>query len=33
MMNNMTTVKYWSWLGVFSASILFWCQLLWLALH
>ncbi|MCM7954914.1 hypothetical protein M8U27_07520 [Enterobacter hormaechei] len=23
MMNNMTTVKYWSWLGVFSASILF----------
>ncbi|MCE1230888.1 hypothetical protein LWU77_09470 [Enterobacter hormaechei] len=25
MMNNMTTVKYWSWLGVFSASILFWC--------
>ncbi|WP_341849271.1 hypothetical protein [Enterobacter hormaechei] len=22
-MNNMTTVKYWSWLGVFSASILF----------
>ncbi|WP_341537711.1 small membrane protein YmiC [Enterobacter hormaechei] len=24
-MNNMTTVKYWSWLGVFSASILFWC--------
>ncbi|MGM8952583.1 small membrane protein YmiC, partial [Enterobacter hormaechei subsp. steigerwaltii] len=20
-------------LGVFSASILFWCQLLWLALH
>nr|WP_227540615.1 hypothetical protein [Klebsiella pneumoniae] len=24
MMNNMTTVKYWSWLGVFSASILFY---------
>ncbi|WP_440131548.1 small membrane protein YmiC [Klebsiella pneumoniae] len=23
-MNNMTTVKYWSWLGVFSASILFY---------
>ncbi|WP_343645459.1 small membrane protein YmiC [Enterobacter sp.] len=30
-MNNMTTHKYWSWIGVFSVSILFWCQLLWLA--
>ncbi|MCV2532168.1 small membrane protein YmiC [Enterobacter wuhouensis] len=32
-MNNMTTLKYWSWIGVFSVSILFWCQLIWLALH
>ncbi|WP_255248871.1 small membrane protein YmiC [Enterobacter hormaechei] len=33
MINNMTTVKYWSCLVLFSASILFWCQRLWLALH
>ncbi|EOZ9391283.1 MULTISPECIES: small membrane protein YmiC [Enterobacter] len=32
-MNNMTTLKYWSWIGVFSVSILFWCQLLWLAVN
>ncbi|MEP8549153.1 small membrane protein YmiC [Enterobacter mori] len=32
-MNNMTTLKYWSWIGVFSVSILFWCQLTWLAIH
>ncbi|WP_235843753.1 small membrane protein YmiC [Enterobacter quasimori] len=32
-MNNMTTLKYWSWIGVFSVSILFWCQLIWLAVH
>nr|WP_258458738.1 small membrane protein YmiC [Enterobacter sp. RIT 418] len=31
MVNNMTTLKYWSWLGVFSVSTLFWCQLIWLA--
>ncbi|MFO3695695.1 small membrane protein YmiC [Enterobacter huaxiensis] len=30
-MNNMTIPKYWSWIGVFSVSILFWCQLIWLA--
>ncbi|MCP2121806.1 UNVERIFIED_ORG: hypothetical protein J2Y93_001851 [Pantoea agglomerans] len=29
----MTTLKYWSWIGVFSVSILFWCQLIWLAIH
>ncbi|MFJ5852803.1 small membrane protein YmiC [Enterobacter cancerogenus] len=32
-MNNITTLKYWSWIGVFSVSILFWCQLLWLAVN
>ncbi|MGX5076736.1 small membrane protein YmiC [Enterobacter mori] len=32
-MNNMITLKYWSWIGVFSVSILFWCQLIWLAIH
>ncbi|MEB7541175.1 hypothetical protein NGC28_01775 [Enterobacter huaxiensis] len=31
MMNNMTIPKYWSWIGVFSVSVLFWCQLIWLA--
>jgi hypothetical protein len=30
MMNNVTTLKYWSWIGAFSLSILFWCQLVWL---
>ncbi|UWM62369.1 hypothetical protein N1249_12235 [Enterobacter sp. CP102] len=30
MMNNVTNLKYWSWIGVFSLSILFWCQLVWL---
>ncbi|AKM89482.1 small membrane protein YmiC [Enterobacter ludwigii] len=30
-MNNMMSHKYWSWLGVFSVSILFWSQLIWLA--
>ncbi|EPY98550.1 hypothetical protein L799_01140 [Enterobacter roggenkampii EC_38VIM1] len=33
MMNNMTSHKYWSWIGVFTVSILFWSQLIWLALH
>ncbi|OEI78633.1 small membrane protein YmiC [Enterobacter sp. ku-bf2] len=32
-MNNMTSHKYWSWIGVFTVSILFWIQLIWLALH
>ncbi|MCD2457664.1 MULTISPECIES: small membrane protein YmiC [Enterobacter] len=30
-MNNMTSHKYWSWIGVFTVSILFWSQLIWLA--
>ena len=33
MMNNMTSHKYWSWIAVFTVSILFWSQLIWLALH
>ncbi|WFC80532.1 small membrane protein YmiC [Enterobacter roggenkampii] len=32
-MNNMTFHKYWSWIAVFTVSILFWSQLIWLALH
>ncbi|MCM7082189.1 small membrane protein YmiC [Enterobacter roggenkampii] len=32
-MNNMTSHKYWSWIGFFTVSILFWSQLIWLALH
>ncbi|UXP25892.1 MULTISPECIES: small membrane protein YmiC [unclassified Enterobacter] len=32
-MNNMTSHKYWSWIGVFTVSILFWSQLIWLALR
>ncbi|WP_429053094.1 small membrane protein YmiC [Enterobacter sp. A4] len=32
-MNNMTSHKYWSWIGVFTVSILFWSQLIWLALN
>ncbi|WP_375372064.1 small membrane protein YmiC, partial [Shigella flexneri] len=27
-MNNMTSHKYWSWIGVFTVSILFWSQLI-----
>ncbi|MCR1304069.1 MULTISPECIES: small membrane protein YmiC [Enterobacter] len=30
-MNNTTSHKYWSWIGVFTVSILFWSQLIWLA--
>ncbi|WP_237567448.1 small membrane protein YmiC [Phytobacter massiliensis] len=25
-----TSVKYWSWMSVFSVSLLFWCQLVWM---
>ncbi|MHA1119485.1 small membrane protein YmiC [Enterobacter kobei] len=32
-MNNMTSHKYWSWIGVFALSILFWSQLIWLAIR
>ncbi|HEY1846091.1 MAG TPA: small membrane protein YmiC [Buttiauxella sp.] len=27
-MNNHCSIKYWSWLGVFSVSVLFWAQLI-----
>ncbi|MCU6668930.1 hypothetical protein M8013_09225 [Enterobacteriaceae bacterium H4N4] len=33
MLNNICGAKYWSWVGAFSLSLLFWCQLIWLALH
>ncbi|MCE9966680.1 hypothetical protein OEI97_06955 [Lelliottia amnigena] len=33
MMNTLQNVKYWSWMGAFTVSILFWCQLIWLALN
>ncbi|HFL1448205.1 TPA: small membrane protein YmiC [Enterobacter kobei] len=32
-MNNMTSHKYWSWIGVLTLSILFWSQLIWLAIR
>ncbi|HGE6954884.1 TPA: small membrane protein YmiC [Enterobacter kobei] len=32
-MNNMTSHKYWSWIGVFTLSILFWSQLIWLTIR
>ncbi|MCV2512049.1 small membrane protein YmiC [Leclercia pneumoniae] len=33
MMNNMRSIKYWSWMGAFSLSILFWCQLIWMTIN
>ena len=33
MMNTLQNVKYWSWMGAFTVSTLFWCQLIWLALN
>lgn len=32
-MNNQRTLKYWSWIGVFTVSSLFWCQLVWMLAH
>ncbi|MGU3412351.1 small membrane protein YmiC [Enterobacteriaceae bacterium C23F] len=29
-MNTNRNVKYWSWMGAFSLSLLFWCQLVWI---
>ncbi|HEX4502365.1 MAG TPA: small membrane protein YmiC [Scandinavium sp.] len=29
-MNTNRRVKYWSWIGVFSLSLLFWCQMVWM---
>ncbi|WP_244153170.1 small membrane protein YmiC [Kosakonia oryziphila] len=29
-MNNDCRMKYWSWITVFSVSILFWAQIVWM---
>ncbi|WP_239006444.1 MULTISPECIES: small membrane protein YmiC [Enterobacteriaceae] len=31
--NNVSALKYWSWIGAFALSFLFWCQLFWLTLN
>ncbi|HBE4877223.1 TPA: hypothetical protein OBO78_001502 [Escherichia coli] len=28
-----TNMKYWSWMGTFSLSMLFWAELLWIITH
>ncbi|EGI4288841.1 TPA: hypothetical protein IGM88_000936 [Escherichia coli] len=28
-----TNMKNWSWMGVFSLSMLFWAELLWIITH
>ncbi|WP_139325121.1 small membrane protein YmiC [Escherichia coli] len=28
-----TNMKYWSWMGAFSLSMLFWAELLWVITH
>ncbi|HCW2847413.1 TPA: hypothetical protein OXB40_002531 [Escherichia coli] len=28
-----TNMKYWSWMGAFSLSILFWAELFWIITH
>ncbi|EFA7264799.1 hypothetical protein OIA54_002209 [Escherichia coli] len=28
-----TNMKYWSWMGAFSLSMLFWSELLWIITH
>ncbi|EFB1595258.1 hypothetical protein FJT49_12910 [Escherichia coli] len=28
-----TNLKYWSWMGAFSLSMLFWAELLWIITH
>ncbi|HBD3100437.1 TPA: hypothetical protein KIR99_004326 [Escherichia coli] len=28
-----TNMKYWSWMGAFSLSMLFWPELLWIITH
>ncbi|WNP36558.1 MULTISPECIES: small membrane protein YmiC [Enterobacter] len=30
MINNL---KYWSWMGAFSVSVMFWGQLVWMMAH
>ncbi|MCS2172693.1 hypothetical protein MUU46_20625 [Scandinavium sp. TWS1a] len=29
-MNTNRNLKYWSWIGTFTLSVLFWCQLVWM---
>ncbi|MCS2158799.1 hypothetical protein MUU48_18085 [Scandinavium sp. H11S7] len=29
-MNMKRNLKYWSWIGAFTLSVLFWCQLVWM---
>ncbi|WP_244316578.1 small membrane protein YmiC [Kosakonia arachidis] len=29
-MNNHYRMKYWSWITVFSVSLLFWAQIVWM---
>ncbi|MCS2148254.1 small membrane protein YmiC [Scandinavium manionii] len=29
-MNTNRNLKYWSWIGAFTFSVLFWCQLVWM---
>ncbi|EFB2825848.1 MULTISPECIES: small membrane protein YmiC [Escherichia] len=28
-----TNMKYWSWMGAFSLSMLFWVELIWIVAH
>ncbi|EIN1270629.1 hypothetical protein LOJ70_001040 [Escherichia coli] len=28
-----TNMKYWSWMGAFSLSMLFWAELIWIITH
>ncbi|MEI8465229.1 small membrane protein YmiC [Escherichia coli] len=28
-----TNMKYWSWMGAFSVSMLFWAELVWIISH
>lgn len=28
-----TNMKYWSWMGAFALSMLFWAELLWIITH
>ncbi|EFM2061637.1 hypothetical protein ABSL22_002279 [Escherichia coli] len=28
-----TNMKYWSWMGAFSLSMLFWAELIWIVTH
>ncbi|WP_342325291.1 small membrane protein YmiC [Kosakonia sp. BYX6] len=32
-MSNGCRMKYWSWMGAFSVSLLFWGEIVWLAVQ